>query len=76
MGATNRVRTGVVVPACQATQPSGIDSLESILGLLKSLKILALNRPFIWEFLSRRGAVCGMGRSICQCVRGYLVDSL
>jgi hypothetical protein len=29
------------IPAL-ATQPGGIDSLESILGLLKSLKILAL----------------------------------
>jgi hypothetical protein len=31
----------VVVPACQPTQAGGIDSLESILGLLKSLKIRA-----------------------------------
>ncbi len=31
----------VVVPARQATQPGGIGSLESILGLLKSLKIRA-----------------------------------
>jgi hypothetical protein len=31
----------VVIPARQATQPGGIDSLESILGLLKSLKIRA-----------------------------------
>jgi hypothetical protein len=29
----------VVVPARQATQPGGIGSLESILRLLKSLKI-------------------------------------
>ncbi len=34
MGARNRV-----VPARQATQPGGIGSLESILGLLESLKI-------------------------------------
>jgi hypothetical protein len=33
----------VVVPARQATQPGGIGSLESILGLLKSLKIRALD---------------------------------
>jgi hypothetical protein len=32
-------RNKVVVPGRQATQPGGIDSLESILGLLKSLKI-------------------------------------
>jgi hypothetical protein len=32
----------VVLPARQATQPGGIGSLESILGLLKSLKIRAL----------------------------------
>ncbi len=31
----------VVVPARQATQPGGIDSPESILELLKSLKIRA-----------------------------------
>jgi hypothetical protein len=31
----------VVVPARQATKAGGIDSLESILGLLKSLKIRA-----------------------------------
>jgi hypothetical protein len=31
-----------VAPACQATQPVGIGSLESIFGLLKSLKIRAL----------------------------------
>jgi hypothetical protein len=38
MGARNRV----VVLARQATQPDGIGSLESILGLLESLKIRAL----------------------------------
>jgi|688.fasta_scaffold2038600_1 hypothetical protein len=32
----------VVAPARQATKPGGIGSLESILGLLKSLKIRAL----------------------------------
>jgi hypothetical protein len=31
----------VVVPVRQATQPDGIGSLKSILGLLKSLKIRA-----------------------------------
>jgi hypothetical protein len=40
IGGRNRVR--VVVLARQATQPGGIVSLESILGLLKSLKIRAL----------------------------------
>ncbi len=34
-------RNTVFVPARQATQPSGIGSLESILGLLISLKIRA-----------------------------------
>ncbi len=34
-------RNRVVVPARQATQPGGIGSLESILGLLKNLKIRA-----------------------------------
>ncbi len=34
-------RNRVVVPARQATQPGGIGSLESILGLLQSLKIRA-----------------------------------
>ncbi len=37
MGAMNRV----VVLARQATQPGGIGSLDSFLGLLKSLKIRA-----------------------------------
>jgi hypothetical protein len=32
----------VVVPARQATYAGGLDSYESILALLKSLKILAL----------------------------------
>ncbi len=38
-----RSRNRVVVPARQATQPVGIGSLESILGLLKNLKIRALS---------------------------------
>ena len=43
MGARSRAsRNSVVVPARQATQAGGIDSLESIPGLLKSLKIRAL----------------------------------
>jgi hypothetical protein len=40
-GARNRGRNRVVVPARQATQPGRNGSLESILGLLKSLKIRA-----------------------------------
>jgi hypothetical protein len=32
----------VIIPARQATKPGGVGSLESILGLLKSLKIRAL----------------------------------
>jgi hypothetical protein len=45
MGARNRAsRNSVVVPARQATQAGGIDSLESILGLLKSLKIRAQDK--------------------------------
>ncbi len=35
-------RNRVVVPARKVTQPGGIDSLESILWLLKSLKNRAL----------------------------------
>jgi hypothetical protein len=38
MEARNRAGIGFVVPARLATQPGGIGSLESILGLLKSLK--------------------------------------
>ncbi len=41
MGARNLVGIGLSVPARQATQPGGIGSLESILGLLKCLKIRA-----------------------------------
>jgi hypothetical protein len=37
----------VFVPARQATQPGGIGSLESILGLLKSLKIWALYYTYL-----------------------------
>jgi hypothetical protein len=42
MGARNRVGIGLSYWARQATQPGGIGSLESIHGLLKSLKIRAL----------------------------------
>jgi hypothetical protein len=42
MGATNRLGIGLYRPGMQATQPGGIDSLESIHGLLKSFKIWAL----------------------------------
>ncbi len=35
-------RNRIVVPARQATKAGRIDYMESILGLLKSLKILAL----------------------------------
>jgi hypothetical protein len=41
MGAKELSRNRFVVPARQATQTGGIGSLESILGLLKSLKIRA-----------------------------------
>jgi hypothetical protein len=41
----------VVIPARQATQPGGIGSLESILGLLKSLKIRALDLHIQRQFL-------------------------
>ncbi len=41
-GARNRIWIGVVLPTCQTTQPGGIGSWESILGLLKSSKIQAL----------------------------------
>jgi hypothetical protein len=45
MGAKNPVGilNRVVEPALQATQPGGTGSLESILELLKSLKIRALD---------------------------------
>jgi hypothetical protein len=36
------IGVGLFVPARQATQPGGIGSLESILGLFKSLTILAM----------------------------------
>jgi hypothetical protein len=36
----------IVVPACQATQPGGIGSSKSILGLNKSLKIRAASFRF------------------------------
>ncbi len=39
MGGKESSRKRVVVPARQATQPGGIGSLESIIGLLKCLNI-------------------------------------
>ncbi len=52
-------RNRVVVPVRQASQPGGISSLESILGLLKSLKIRALdsNREFTFAALIIYGNV-------------------
>ncbi len=41
MGAGKQEKHGVVAPARQATKAGGIDFLESILGLLKSLQIRA-----------------------------------
>ncbi len=41
MGTRNRLGIGLSYTARQATQPGGIDSLESIIWLLKSLKIRA-----------------------------------
>jgi hypothetical protein len=43
MGARNRVGIELSYRPRQAAQPGGIGSLESIIGLLKSLKIRALN---------------------------------
>jgi hypothetical protein len=42
MGARNREEIGLSYLARQATLAGGIDSLESVLELLKSLKIRAL----------------------------------
>jgi len=42
-GGLEPCRNRVVVPARQAIRPGGIGSLESIFGLLKSLKIRALS---------------------------------
>ncbi len=48
LNSLNRVGIGLsYIPARQATQPGGIGSLESILGLLKSLKIQALTTALI-----------------------------
>jgi hypothetical protein len=61
------IRNRVVVPARQATQSGGIDSLESILGLLK-YKIWALKCvgfriliPLSWrrDFLNVPALLCG-----------------
>jgi hypothetical protein len=45
MGGKEQRRNRVVVPARQATQAGGNDYVESILGLLKSLKIRTLKLP-------------------------------
>jgi hypothetical protein len=42
-------RNRVIVPARQATLAGGVHSLESILGVLKSLRIRALIRMGDWE---------------------------
>jgi hypothetical protein len=44
-------RNRVVVPARKATQPGRISSLESILGLLKGLKIRAQESQLICEYV-------------------------
>ncbi len=43
MGAIGTEYNRVVIPARQATHPGRIDSLESTLGLIKSLEIRALD---------------------------------
>ncbi len=48
------MRNTVVVPARRAKQPGGIGSLESILGLLKSLKIRALHSSTQWNLWDGR----------------------
>ncbi len=60
MGGLGTARNRFVVPARQATQPSGIGSLGSILGRLKSLKIRALG-AFLREVMDieRRPILCG-----------------
>ncbi len=50
MGGQEPSWNSVVVQAFQATQPDGISSLESILGLLKSLKIRALLKDWYSYF--------------------------
>ncbi len=81
LGTGNRV----VVPGRQATQSGGIGSLESVLGLLKSLKILALDKTLIIT-VSRIVQVSadgswGRGRileweSYCVCVRAGIIFSV
>jgi hypothetical protein len=62
-----------MVPARQATQPDGIDSLESILGLRKSLKILALQKKnpargqsYPWMTLKNVAIFENFVREICN----------
>ncbi len=52
-------RNRVVIPARQATQPGGIDSWESILGLLKSLKNRAQYQSLQSPDLDAKSAVLG-----------------
>ncbi len=42
LGTEEPSRNKLIIPARQATYAGGIDSLESILGFIKSLKIRAL----------------------------------
>ncbi len=53
IGARNRVGRLVAVPTRQASQPGGIGSLESILELLKCLKIRALEAEYFLLMVDR-----------------------
>ncbi len=69
MRASNLSKNRVVVPARQATQPGGIRSLESILGLLKSFKIRAL---LIYDFGFSRGSISGGRAALLHACAGRL----
>jgi hypothetical protein len=50
MGARNRVGIGLSPARLHSTQAGGISSLKSILGLLKSLKILSITENNLFKF--------------------------
>ncbi len=66
----------LVVPTHQATQPGGIGSLGSVLGLLKSLKSRAQLRPGPAADLQLFVGGCrlrGIAYVSCLCLTGVLL---
>jgi hypothetical protein len=65
IGARNRVGIELLVPACQATKAGGIDSLDSVPGLLKNFKNTASSGPTNRVVVpARKAAYCRLLKSL------------